>query len=92
MAGSHYIFVKFLLYTDLNERQHRRPPRITGHSAWLYFFRFLGTLLTMEIILHFMYVVAIKDKKAWVGYSPAEISMVGFWNLMIVWLKVGKML
>jgi D-alanyl-lipoteichoic acid acyltransferase DltB (MBOAT superfamily) len=44
----------------------------------------------MEIILHFMYVVAIKDAKAWVGDSPAEISMIGFWNLMIVWLKVSK--
>jgi D-alanyl-lipoteichoic acid acyltransferase DltB (MBOAT superfamily) len=42
----------------------------------------------MEIILHFMYVVAIKDTKAWVGDSPAEISMIGFWNLIIVWLKV----
>jgi hypothetical protein len=43
----------------------------------------------MEFILHFMYVVAIKDKKAWMGDSPAEISMVGFWNLVIVWLKVN---
>jgi len=42
----------------------------------------------MEIILHFMYVVAIKDAKAWAGNSPAEISMIGFWNLMIVWLKL----
>ena len=42
----------------------------------------------MELILHYMYVVAIKDTKAWVGYTPAQISMVGFWNLIIVWLKV----
>lgn len=54
-----------------------------------YLFRFLVSLLTMEFILHYMYVVAIKDSKAWVGYTPAEISMVGFWNLIIVWLKVG---
>lgn len=43
----------------------------------------------MECILHYMYVVAIKDRKAWVGYSPMEIGMVGFWNLIIVWLKVS---
>jgi D-alanyl-lipoteichoic acid acyltransferase DltB (MBOAT superfamily) len=42
----------------------------------------------MEFILHFMYVVAIKDSKAWMGDTPAQISMIGFWNLMIVWLKV----
>ncbi|KAF8224335.1 MBOAT-domain-containing protein [Tricholoma matsutake] len=68
--------------------QHRCPLRITGHTALLYFIRFLVSLLTMEIILHFMYVVAIKDTKAWVGDSPAEISMIGFWNLIIVWLKL----
>lgn len=41
----------------------------------------------MEFILHFMYVVAIKDSKAWGGDTPAELSMIGFWNLIIVWLK-----
>jgi hypothetical protein len=35
-----------------------------------------------------MYMVAIKDRKAWIGASPAEIAMIGFWNLIIVWLKV----
>ena len=44
--------------------------------------------MTMEFILHFMYVVAIKDRKAWVGAGPAQISMIGFWNLIIVWLEV----
>jgi D-alanyl-lipoteichoic acid acyltransferase DltB (MBOAT superfamily) len=55
-----------------------------------YFFRFLFSLLTMEFILHFMYVVAMKDTKAWTGATPLQISMIGFWNLMIVWLKVSR--
>jgi D-alanyl-lipoteichoic acid acyltransferase DltB (MBOAT superfamily) len=42
----------------------------------------------MEFILHYMYVVAIKDTKAWAGDTPAQLSMIGFWNLVIVWLKV----
>lgn len=42
----------------------------------------------MELILHYIYVVAIKDSSAWVGDSPLEISMIGFWNLIVVWLKV----
>ena len=46
-------------------------------------------LLTMEFILHYMYVVAIKDTNAWYGDSVAQLSMVGFWNLIIVWLKVS---
>ena len=44
--------------------------------------------MTMEFILHFMYVVAIKDTKAWTGDTAAQLSMIGFWNLIIVWLKV----
>jgi hypothetical protein len=46
-------------------------------------------MLTMEVVLHFMYVVAIKDAKSWYGDTPMELSMVGFWNLIVVWLKVG---
>lgn len=42
----------------------------------------------MELILHFMYMVAIKDTKAWRNDSPFELSMIGIWNLFIVWLKV----
>lgn len=44
----------------------------------------------MELILHFMYVVAIKDSAAWQGDTPFELSMIGFWNLIIVWLKVNQ--
>jgi hypothetical protein len=42
----------------------------------------------MEFILHFMYVNAIKDSKAWSGTTPMQLSMIGFWNLIVVWLKV----
>jgi protein-cysteine N-palmitoyltransferase HHAT len=42
----------------------------------------------MECVLHFMYVVAIKDAVAWKGDTPLELSMIGFWNLIVVWLKV----
>jgi D-alanyl-lipoteichoic acid acyltransferase DltB (MBOAT superfamily) len=45
----------------------------------------------MEFIQHFMYVVAIKDTKAWTGDSSSEIGMIGFWSLMIVWLKVRRL-
>ena len=45
-------------------------------------------MLTMEFLLHYTYVVAIKDAHAWLGDSPAQLSMIGFWNLIIVWLKV----
>lgn len=59
----------------------------------------------MEIVLHFMYVVAIKDswatfstgghggkmikKMAWEGDTPFELAMISFWNLVVMWLKVS---
>ncbi len=46
----------------------------------------------MEIIQHYIYVVAIKDRKAWIGDSPFELSMIALWNLVIVWLKVRSVL
>ena len=44
----------------------------------------------MEFVLHSMYVVAIKDSPGdwWINLGPMEVSMIGFWNLIIVWLKV----
>ncbi|GAA5946636.1 hypothetical protein JCM3765_000327 [Sporobolomyces pararoseus] len=55
-----------------------------------YSFRFFSSLLTMELILHTMYVVAIKDSGTewWNSLSPLQVSMIGFWNLIIVWLKL----
>ncbi|KAG6859516.1 hypothetical protein C0991_000586, partial [Blastosporella zonata] len=67
--------------------QHRRPMPPSGRTVGLYLVRLLASLLTMELILHFMYVVAIKDARAWMGTTPAQISLIGFWNLIIVWLK-----
>ncbi|KAL0945527.1 hypothetical protein HGRIS_001009 [Hohenbuehelia grisea] len=68
--------------------QHRRPTPIPWRLALGYACRFVICLLTMEFILHFMYVVAIKESKAWGGDTPAQVSMIGFWNLVIVWLKL----
>ncbi|EKM48095.1 uncharacterized protein PHACADRAFT_266551, partial [Phanerochaete carnosa HHB-10118-sp] len=68
--------------------QLRKPLPISARGIIGYAARFVVCLLTMEFILHFMYVVAIKDTTAWYGDSVAELSMIGFWNLIIVWLKL----
>ncbi|KAL6450921.1 GUP1 Membrane-bound O-acyltransferase GUP1 [Candida maltosa Xu316] len=54
----------------------------------MYLIRFIFCLLTMEFILHFMYVVAASKAKAWDGDSPFQISMLGMFNLNIIWLKL----
>ncbi|WVQ81401.1 hypothetical protein IAT38_003525 [Cryptococcus sp. DSM 104549] len=68
--------------------QLRSPVTISTRTRISYAIRFIFCYLTMESVLHTMYVVAIKDTSAWEGDSPAELSMVGFWNLVIVWLKL----
>jgi D-alanyl-lipoteichoic acid acyltransferase DltB (MBOAT superfamily) len=68
------------------------PPTISRAQIIAYTGRFVTCLLTMELVLHSMYVVAIKDSSregAWMGSTPFELSMIGFWNLIVVWLKVG---
>ncbi|GAA5974348.1 hypothetical protein JCM11641_006751 [Rhodosporidiobolus odoratus] len=67
------------------------PPALLSYTV-----RFLFSLLTMELLLHSMYPVAIKDATRgpqngegwWMLLSPAEVGMVGFWNLIVVWLKL----
>lgn len=69
--------------------QLRNPVTIPRREKISYAIRFIFCLLTMESILHTMYVVAIKDASAWYGDGPGDLSMIGFWNLVVVWLKVS---
>ncbi|BGP19275.1 hypothetical protein JCM10213_008207 [Rhodosporidiobolus nylandii] len=62
----------------------------TPRALLSYAFRFAACLLTMELLLHSMYPVAIKDSGAgwWNEMRASEVAMVGFWNLVVVWLKL----
>lgn len=43
----------------------------------------------MEVLLHYIYAVAIsKSNPAWSHYTPFQLSMLGFFNLHIIWLKL----
>jgi len=43
----------------------------------------------MELMLHFIYAVAIsKAQPAWQLYTPFQLSMLGYFNLHIIWLKL----
>ena len=46
-------------------------------------------LLAMELMIHYIYVVAIsKAQPAWEVYSPFQLSMLGYFNLHHIWLKL----
>ncbi|KAF5327589.1 hypothetical protein D9619_004654 [Psilocybe cf. subviscida] len=87
IAGPIITFNDFM-WQHTHVTKQRKPVPISWKSNLKYLVRFAACFLTMEVILHYMYVVAIKDRKAWLGDSPAEIAMIGFWNLIIVWLKL----
>lgn len=43
----------------------------------------------MELILHYIYVVAIsKASPNWALYTPAQLSMMAYFNLHVIWLKL----
>jgi len=50
--------------------------------------RLLYTILLMEIMMHFVYVVAIAKFGSFDKYTPFELSLVGYFNLKYVYLKV----
>lgn len=54
----------------------------------IYALRLAITIFIMELTLHFLHVVAISKAKAWEGNSPLELSMVGYFNLVIIWMKL----
>ncbi|KAF8588242.1 MBOAT-domain-containing protein [Ramaria rubella] len=87
-----YIAGPILTFNDFFWQLHQPPSpnnsSTSKASIISYLARFLLCLLTMELILHYMYVVAIKDTSAWLSDSPMELCMIGFWNLIIVWLKL----
>ncbi|CAO1624089.1 unnamed protein product [Sympodiomycopsis kandeliae] len=83
-----FIAGPIITFNDFISQLHNPTTTITFKSLQSYALRFLFSLLTMEFILHYMYVNAIKDSHAWKGSTPLELSMIGFWNLIIVWMKL----
>ncbi|KAK0486170.1 MBOAT, membrane-bound O-acyltransferase family-domain-containing protein [Armillaria novae-zelandiae] len=92
IAGPIIPFNEFLAQIELQptrpltQRQEERPTTLIKP----YFIRFIFTLLTMEFIIHTMYVVAIKDARPWehVAYLPSELALLSFFSLIHVWLKL----
>ena len=84
-----YLTGPILTFNDYISQTRYSPQSITGTRTTVYGIRFLVSLLTMELMLHFIYVVAIsKAQPAWELYSPLQLSMIGYFNLHIIWLKL----
>lgn len=73
----------------LYQSNYEQLPSVKNYKRTaIYGLRFLFCVLVMEFILHFIYVVAVSKTKAWTGDTPFQISMIGLFNLNIIWLKL----
>ncbi|KAF7191534.1 Glycerol uptake protein 1 [Pseudocercospora fuligena] len=70
--------------------QSRYPLSSTSRDRIIpYAVRFFLCLLCMELVLHYLYAVAIsKSNPDWNVFTPFQLSMLGYFNLHIIWLKL----
>ncbi|KAF2399944.1 glycerol uptake protein 1 [Trichodelitschia bisporula] len=84
-----YLAGPIITFNDYISQLRYKTPSLTRERTVLYAIRFAITLLMMELVLHFIYVVAIfKEQPNWNLYTPFQLSMLGYFNLHIIWLKL----
>lgn len=84
-----YLTGPIITFNDYISQSRYRSATISSARTWKYAVRFLLVLLCMELVLHYDYVGAIsKSRPEWSTYTPAQISLLSYFNLHIVWLKL----
>ena len=84
-----YLAGPIITFNDYISQSKHRAASIEGSRTIRYAVRFLLVLLAMELVLHFDYVGAIsKAAPVWGDYTAAQLSMLSFFNLHIIWLKL----
>lgn len=84
-----YLAGPILTFNEYISQSKYRSATIDTARTIRYGFRFLVVLLTMELILHFIYVGAISlAYPVWSDYTAAELSLLSYFSLMIIWLKL----
>ncbi|KAK8181962.1 glycerol:H+ symporter [Phyllosticta capitalensis] len=84
-----YLTGPILTFNDYISQQRYRAPSITRQRTTLYAIRFIVALLTMEVVCHYIYAVAIFHVQPdWAAYTPFQLSMLGYFNLHHIWLKL----
>ncbi|KAI9020033.1 MBOAT, membrane-bound O-acyltransferase family-domain-containing protein [Phycomyces nitens] len=83
-----YLCGPIVTFNDFISQLRYPSSKITLRTVGLYAFRLIGVILVMELTLHYIYVVAISKALAWDGDTPFELSMIGYFNLLIIWMKL----
>ncbi|EGX89421.1 glycerol: H+ symporter (Gup1), putative [Cordyceps militaris CM01] len=84
-----YLTGPIMTFNDYISQAKYRPSSIEKPRTIRYGVRFLLVLLAMEVILHYDYVGAIsKASPVWSDYTAAQLSLLSFFNLHLIWLKL----
>ncbi|KAH8813058.1 glycerol:H+ symporter-like protein [Xylogone sp. PMI_703] len=84
-----YLTGPIMTFNEYISQAKYAPRTIETSRTIKYGIRFFLVLLCMEVLLHFDYCVVIsKAHPNWSDYTPAQISMLAFFNLHVIWLKL----
>ncbi|KAK3986901.1 glycerol uptake protein 1 [Cladorrhinum sp. PSN332] len=84
-----YLTGPIITFNDYISQSRYRSATIESSRTWKYALRFVLVLLVMELVLHYDYIGAIaKTHPEWSTYSAAQISLLSYFNLHIIWLKL----
>ncbi|KAI1384063.1 MBOAT-domain-containing protein [Hypoxylon trugodes] len=84
-----YLTGPIITFNDFISQLRYKSATIEISRTIKYGIRFALTLLAMEIILHYDYVQAIsKANPIWGDYTAAQLSLLSFFNLHLIWLKL----
>ncbi|KAJ5037514.1 uncharacterized protein L3040_007688 [Drepanopeziza brunnea f. sp. 'multigermtubi'] len=84
-----YLTGPIITFNDFVSQLKYPPASIELPRTIKYGIRFLLCLLAMELLLHFDYCVAIsKGDPVWSDYTPAQLSLLSYFNLHVLWLKL----
>lgn len=84
-----YLTGPIITFNDYISQCKYKSATIEVGRTIRYGIRFLFTLLAMEVILHYVYIQAItKANPAWNEYTAAHLSLLSFYNLHLIWLKL----
>ncbi|KAH9989366.1 MBOAT-domain-containing protein [Xylariaceae sp. FL0662B] len=84
-----YLTGPIITFNDFISQLRYKSPSIETPRTIRYAVRFVFTLLVMEVMLHYDYVQAIsKANPVWSDYTAAQLSILSFFNLHFIWLKL----
>ena len=75
-------------YTKFKRQEKQAAAAPTTNYIIAYGMRLLGSFLLLEVTLHVFHPVAIKEAKAFAGFSPLDFGVLALLNLKVIWLKL----